>query len=208
MCYFFYSFWFFVWFFQPGISPTSSSSSTWLVWKGWKSWVARAAPSRSWPPPQSTSRCQTWKARTTSSKYSTSPTKSFQRSLTSRSKQVGRSLKLYLKQLRLNINLQFAKALEMTKDYLSTPLDFSDLWEWWRQHFSLILDRTHVRTYGTDIFAMDILSSISQAGGDKSMKPMVFHCVFILDLFLPDFQIGQKYDKFFIKKSPWYSFKW
>ena len=96
MCYFFYSLWFFVWFFQPGISPTSSSSSTWLVWKGWKSWVVRAAPSRSWPPPQSTSRCQTWKARTTSSKYSTSPTKSFQKSLTSRSKQVGRSLKNYI----------------------------------------------------------------------------------------------------------------
>ena len=48
---------------------------------------------------------------------------------------------------------------------------------------------THVRTYGTDVFAMDMLSSISQASGDKLMKPMAFYCVFILVLrrFLPDF---------------------
>ena len=47
---------------------------------------------------------------------------------------------------------------------------------------------THVQTYGTDVFAVDMLSSISQAGGDKSMKPMAFDCVFILVLrrFLPD----------------------
>ena len=48
---------------------------------------------------------------------------------------------------------------------------------------------THVRTYGTDVFAMDMLSSISQASGDKLMKPMAFYCVFILVLrrLLPDF---------------------
>ena len=37
---------------------------------------------------------------------------------------------------------------------------------------------THIRTYGTDVFAMDMLSSISQASGDKLMKPMAFYCVF------------------------------
>ena len=48
---------------------------------------------------------------------------------------------------------------------------------------------THIRTYGTDVFAMDMLSSISQASGDKLMKPMAFYCVFILVLrrLLPDF---------------------
>ena len=48
---------------------------------------------------------------------------------------------------------------------------------------------THVRTYGTDVFAMDMLSSISQASGDKLIKPMAFYCVFILVLrrLLPDF---------------------
>ena len=48
---------------------------------------------------------------------------------------------------------------------------------------------THVRTNGTDVFAANMLSSISQAGGDKSMKPMAFYRVFILVLwkFLPDF---------------------
>ena len=48
---------------------------------------------------------------------------------------------------------------------------------------------THVRTYGTDVFAVDMLSSISQAGGNKLMKPIAFYCVFILVLrrFLPDF---------------------
>ena len=48
---------------------------------------------------------------------------------------------------------------------------------------------THVRTYGTDVFAMDMLSSIFQASGDKLMKPMAFYCVFILALrrILPDF---------------------
>ena len=48
---------------------------------------------------------------------------------------------------------------------------------------------THVRTYGTDVFALDVLSSISQASGDKLMKPMAFYCVFILVLrrLLPDF---------------------
>ena len=48
---------------------------------------------------------------------------------------------------------------------------------------------THVRTYGTDVFAMDMLSLISQASGDELMKPMAFYCVFILVLrrLLPDF---------------------
>ena len=48
---------------------------------------------------------------------------------------------------------------------------------------------THVGTYGTDVFAMDMLITIFQAGGDKSMKPMAFYRVFILVLrrFLPDF---------------------
>ena len=48
---------------------------------------------------------------------------------------------------------------------------------------------THVRTYGTGFFVVDMLSSISQAGVDKSMKPMAFYRVFILVLrrFLPDF---------------------
>ena len=48
---------------------------------------------------------------------------------------------------------------------------------------------THIRTYGTDVFAMDMLSSISQVRGDKLMKPMAFYCVFILVLrrLLPDF---------------------
>ena len=48
---------------------------------------------------------------------------------------------------------------------------------------------THVRTYGAHVFAMDMLSSISQAGVDKSLKPMEFYCVFILVLrrLLPDF---------------------
>ena len=41
---------------------------------------------------------------------------------------------------------------------------------------------THVRTYGTYVFAMDMLSSIFQASGDKLMKPMAFYCVFILVL--------------------------
>ena len=38
---------------------------------------------------------------------------------------------------------------------------------------------TIVWTNGTDVFAMDMLSSISQAGGDKSMKPIAFYLVFI-----------------------------
>ena len=48
---------------------------------------------------------------------------------------------------------------------------------------------THVRTYETDVFAMDMLSSIFQASGDKLMKPMAFYYVFILVLrrLLPDF---------------------
>ena len=41
---------------------------------------------------------------------------------------------------------------------------------------------THVQTYGTHVFAMDMLSSISQAGIDKPMKPLAFYCVFILVL--------------------------
>ena len=41
---------------------------------------------------------------------------------------------------------------------------------------------THVRTNGTDVFVADMLSSISQSGGDKSMKPMAFYHVFILVL--------------------------
>ena len=50
---------------------------------------------------------------------------------------------------------------------------------------------THVRIYGTDVIAVDMLSSIFQASWDKSMKPMAFGCVFILVLrrFLPDFKI-------------------
>ena len=48
---------------------------------------------------------------------------------------------------------------------------------------------THVRTNGTYVFAANMFSSISQAGGDESMKPMAFYRVFILVLrrFLPDF---------------------
>ena len=48
---------------------------------------------------------------------------------------------------------------------------------------------THIRTYGTDVFALDMLSSTSQASGDKSMKPMAFYHVFNLVLwrFLPNF---------------------
>ena len=48
---------------------------------------------------------------------------------------------------------------------------------------------THVRTYGTDVFALDVLSSISQASGDKLMKPRAYYCVLILVLrrLLPDF---------------------
>ena len=48
---------------------------------------------------------------------------------------------------------------------------------------------THIRTYGTDVFAMDMLSSISQASGDKLMKPRAYYCVLILVLrrLLPDF---------------------
>ena len=48
---------------------------------------------------------------------------------------------------------------------------------------------THVRTYGTHVFAMDMLSSIFQADVDKQMKPMAFYRVFILVLrrFLPVF---------------------
>ena len=33
---------------------------------------------------------------------------------------------------------------------------------------------------GTDVFAANMLSSVSLAGGDKSMKPMAFYRVFIL----------------------------
>ena len=43
---------------------------------------------------------------------------------------------------------------------------------------------THVRTNGTDVFVVDMLSSISQAGGDKSMKPMAFYETQIGILFL------------------------
>ena len=45
---------------------------------------------------------------------------------------------------------------------------------------------------------MDMLSSISQASGDKLMKPMAFYCVFILVLrrLLPDF-----YYSIHLKKS-------
>ena len=36
----------------------------------------------------------------------------------------------------------------------------------------------HVPTYRTDVFVLDMLSSISQAGVDKSMKPMAFYYVY------------------------------
>ena len=52
---------------------------------------------------------------------------------------------------------------------------------------------TRVRTYGTCVFAMDMLSFIAQAGRDKSVKTMLFYRVFIqvLTRFLPDFLIDE-----------------
>ena len=41
---------------------------------------------------------------------------------------------------------------------------------------------THVQTYETDVFAMNMLSSIPQATGDKLMEPKAFYCVLILVL--------------------------
>ena len=69
------------------------------------------------------------------------------------------------------------------------------MWYFWVQLFARNCDAisyrqwTHVQTYGTDVSAMDMLSSIFQASGDKLMKPMAFYCVFILVLrrLLPDF---------------------
>ena len=43
---------------------------------------------------------------------------------------------------------------------------------------------SHEQAYGTDAFVVDMLSSISQAGGDKSMKPMAFYETQIGILFL------------------------
>ena len=73
----------------------------------------------------------------------------------------------------------FLRANELLPEFFTTQMGTLDDYRQW----------THVRTYGTDVFAMDMLSSISQVRGDKLMKPMAFYCVFILVLrrLLPDF---------------------
>ena len=59
---------------------------------------------------------------------------------------------------------------------------------------------THVQTYGTHVFAMDMLSSIFQASGDKSMKPIAF-CLQIFKL------TRHLINSFFFKKSTGYFLK-